>query len=155
MTARISSTARAARWFPPLVIAAAALSILTMAPAHAAGAIVYQGDDYASLSVGGFSGQTFDIVDVCDREADGHGVYVKVVLYDGYDQLGDANGSASPCSSRSYARRQVDSMQVCEAVTGPDYCSRRAGLGQTTFTHWARRRRPQPGMESGRASSSC
>jgi hypothetical protein len=127
MTARIISTARAARWIPPLVMAAAALSILTMAPAHAAGAIVYQGDDYASLSVGGFSGQTFDIVDVCDREADGHGVYVKVVLDDGYDQFGDANGSASPCSSRSYRRGQVDSIQVCEAVTGPDWCSGRKG----------------------------
>ena len=91
-----------------------------MAPAHAAGAIVYQGDDYASLSVGGFSGQTFDIVDVYDREADGHGVYVKVGLDDGYDQFGDANGPAPPCSSRTYGRRQVDSIQVCEAITGPD-----------------------------------
>ena len=43
-----------------------------------------------------------------DREADGHGVYVKVVLDDGYDQVGDANGSDPPCSSRTYGRRRAD-----------------------------------------------
>ena len=127
MTPRSISTARAARWFPLLAIAAAALSILTVAPAQASGAIVYQGDDYASLSTGGFSGTTFDIVDVCDREADGHGVYVKVMLFDGYDQFGDANGSAPPCYSRSYLYKEVQTIQVCEAVTGPDWCTSEAG----------------------------
>ena len=112
-----------ARRLAVLAIAIVALLTMAAAPANAAIITVSQGDDYASVQYL----SNADQVDVCDREADGHGVYVKVVLYDGYDQFGDANGSASPCSSRNYARRQVDSIQVCEAVTGPDYCSRRAG----------------------------
>ena len=77
------------------------------------------------MGVGGFSGVTFDVVDVCDRERDGHGVYVKVVLNDGYDQFGDANGSAAPCSTRNYTRYRVSYIYVCESVAGPDLCSGR------------------------------
>ena len=123
MNPTMATTPTMARRLAVLAIAIVALLTMAAAPANAAIITVSQGDDYASVQYL----SNADQVDVCDREADGNGVYVKVVLYDGYDQFGDANGSASPCSSRSYARRQVDSIQVCEAVTGPDYCSRRAG----------------------------
>jgi hypothetical protein len=123
MNPTMATTPTMARRFAVLAIAIVALLTMAAAPANAAIITVSQGDDYASVQYL----SNADQVDVCDREADGHGVYVKVVLDDGYDQFGDANGSASPCSSRTYARRQVDSIQVCEAVTGPDYCSRRAG----------------------------
>ena len=73
---------------------------------------VYQGDDYARWDLG-------DKVTVCDRELDGNGVYVDVVLADGFDEFGDSNGSAAPCSSRTYEYGQVTAIQVCEDILGP------------------------------------
>ncbi|KUO09809.1 hypothetical protein AQJ58_22410 [Streptomyces sp. DSM 15324] len=100
----------------------AGFSALAIAPASAETLIkVTQGDDYAYL----YQNSWYDIVYVCDVEADGHGVYVKVWKESGYDEFGDANGSASPCSSRSYSIGDVTSIQVCESVTGPDWCSDR------------------------------
>ncbi|GAA3919653.1 hypothetical protein GCM10023084_82190 [Streptomyces lacrimifluminis] len=101
------------------------LSALAIGPAFAVPVSSYQGDDFARLSYAGLGGHTTDIVEVCDREADGHGVYVKVWKRDGYEEFGDANGSASPCSSRSYRANWITSIQVCETHTGPDACGRR------------------------------
>lgn len=90
------------------------------APAQAATADVYQGDDYAWWS----DESEFDeIVQVCDRERDGNGVYVKVWLRDGYDELSDPNGSISGCGERRYGIGAVTAIQVCEDEIGPDWCS--------------------------------
>ncbi|WP_033328923.1 hypothetical protein [Streptomyces yerevanensis] len=58
----------------------AGFSALAVAPASAETLIkVTQGDDYAYLDA-----ETIDAVYVCDVEADGHGVYVKVWKRSGY-----------------------------------------------------------------------
>ncbi len=89
-------------------------------PAQAATAEVFQGDDYASwTNDGGFE----DYVQVCDRERDGNGVYVKVWLRDGYDEFGDGNGSASGCGDQAYVLGAVTAIQVCEDTIGWDWCS--------------------------------
>lgn len=93
-------------------------SVAAAAPAFAADMRVEQGDDFATM----VRFDPFDEVEVCDREADGHGVYVKVLLNDGYDEFGDGNGSASPCAYRDYGSL-VENIMVCETVTGPDWCS--------------------------------
>ncbi len=102
-------------------IAAVGLSTLAIAPASARDVDVSQGDDYAYLDQLGSK----DRVGVCDIERDGHGVYVKVWLDNGYDEFSDGNGSATGCSTRDYGAYSVDSIEVCESVTGPDWCSDR------------------------------
>lgn len=91
------------------------------APAQAASAMVNQGDDYATWDNDSLFG--IERVTVCDRERDGNGVYVKVWLEDGYEEFGDANGSASPCSNREYDIGAVTAIQVCENAIGFDWCS--------------------------------
>ncbi|PWG09618.1 hypothetical protein DF268_31350 [Streptomyces sp. V2] len=93
---------------------AMALSGLAAPAAHAAPFTtrIAQGDDYARWDLG-------DKVTVCDRERDGNGVYVGVWLVNGYDEFGDSNGSAAPCSSRTYDYGQVEAIQVCEDIIGP------------------------------------
>ena len=76
---------------------------------------VYQGDDYA------WSNGTD--VSVCDREADGHGVYGEFDLSSGSNAtVRDPNGSASGCGTNKFNR--VVFFRVCEDLNNlPDPCS--------------------------------
>lgn len=72
------------------------LGILVAAttPALAYAGPNYHGADY-SLTIG----VNDDTIEVCDQEADGHGVSAHYYLNTGsYQERGDSNGSASPCS---------------------------------------------------------
>ncbi|MFD7446401.1 hypothetical protein [Streptomyces sp. NPDC059909] len=124
---KIATAARRTGKALALAAAVVGLSALASGPAHA-GVIprVYQGDDYAE-AWHAYSGSAFiaEMVSVCDREPDGHGVYVKVWLNAGYEEISDTNGSAYGCGSRGYDRNDVEAIEVCERVTGPDWCSGR------------------------------
>lgn len=55
---------------------------------------------------------------VCDREADGRGVYGEFITRSGRTRFGDANGSASPCAYRTI--KGITKFRVNETRTGPD-----------------------------------
>ncbi|GAA3890701.1 hypothetical protein GCM10022243_64500 [Saccharothrix violaceirubra] len=84
------------------------------ADVHALGA-VYQGDDYAWSNGSD--------VEVCDREADGHGVYGEFNLSGGSKAtVRDTNGSASGCGTNRF--NGVRTFRVCEVLNNlPDPCS--------------------------------
>jgi hypothetical protein len=69
-------------------------AVLLATPAFAVAGPNYHGSDYSeTLRI------QDDIIEVCDQEADGHGVSAHYYLNDGsYHERGDSNGSASPCS---------------------------------------------------------
>ena len=76
-----------------LVGGTVAALVLSAAPAGAYSGPAYQGSDYAQTI-----GTNDDIIQVCDRESDGHGVYADYYLNTGaHRTLTDGNGSASPC----------------------------------------------------------
>ncbi|MEV7990953.1 hypothetical protein AB0O67_03275 [Streptomyces sp. NPDC086077] len=124
---KIATVARRVGRVLALAAAVAGLSTLASGSAHA-GIIprVYQGDDFAQ-AYHIYSGGVFiaEVAEVCDREADGNGVYVRVWLSSGYEEISDTNGSASGCGSRVHDRNEVEGIEVCERVTGPDWCSGR------------------------------
>ncbi|MGW1888413.1 hypothetical protein [Streptomyces sp. NPDC001970] len=124
---KIAAAARRTGKALALAAAVVGLSALASGPAHA-GVIprVYQGDDYAQVSHVYYEGVFLgEVAFACDREADGHGVYAKVWLVGGYVEISDGNGSANGCGSRAYDRNEVEAIEVCERVTGPDWCSGR------------------------------
>jgi hypothetical protein len=62
-----------------------------------------------------------DIITVCDREADNHGVYAEYYLSDGSShEVGDANGSASGCGQHNWTQSPywVTAFRVCETTEG-------------------------------------
>ena len=108
--------------------AAGALALaLTGSPAYAYSGPVYQGSDYAETI-----GINDDIVQVCDREADGNGVYVEYYLNNGsYHKRGDGNGSASPCYKDDWTQTAywVRNYRVCETSVGCSSWKYTDGLG--------------------------
>jgi hypothetical protein len=94
-----------------IVCGAVATLVLAATPASAY-SIVYQGSDYAqTLRV------QDDILQVCDKESDGHGVWSDYVLNTGASgTLLDGNGSASPCYIRDWSATPywVHHYRVCE-----------------------------------------
>ena len=82
--------------------------ILTPAPAYAYTSANH-GSDYVQIY-----GYNLDLIQVCDMESDGHGVWADV--YAGgnyYPGLLDGNGSKSPCYVYSVPTR-VYQFRVCE-----------------------------------------
>jgi hypothetical protein len=78
---------------------------------------VTQGSDYATVSA------NKKLLTVCDKEADGNGVYAVFEVFDGpTDRVGDGNGSAAGCGTYN-ARNRIRWFQVCEDDAGQDSCS--------------------------------
>ncbi|SER41583.1 hypothetical protein SAMN05216188_11186 [Lentzea xinjiangensis] len=101
----------------PLAVGLSALIVLTGTSAASATS-VEEGSDYAYVN----SSNRRD-TRVCDVEQDGNGVYGQFRTVDGFVEYGDANGSASPCSSRTLGS-DVTEFRVCENWNNlPDDCS--------------------------------
>jgi hypothetical protein len=97
-----------------MTVAGAGIAALVLggSPAYAYSGPAYQGSDYARTI-----GINDDIIEVCDQEADGHGVYTEYYLNDGsYHKRGDGNGSASPCYVDDWTQTPywVNHYRVCE-----------------------------------------
>ncbi|MEU4742498.1 hypothetical protein AB0G02_18820 [Actinosynnema sp. NPDC023658] len=88
---------------------------------------IYHGNDYAETL-----GVNDDIIQVCDREADGNGVYAEYYLNNGsYHKRGDSNGSASPCSKDDWTATAywISRYRVCEDTVGCSSYRYTDGLG--------------------------
>ncbi|GAB2963204.1 hypothetical protein [Saccharothrix stipae] len=97
------------------------------APASAYTTPATHGSDYAETL-----GVNDDIIQVCDREADGHGVYTEYYLNNGsYHKRGDSNGSASPCAKDDWTATAywVARYRVCEDTVGCSGYRYTDGLG--------------------------
>jgi hypothetical protein len=105
------SIARAAAF----VIGGVAVLVVGLAtPANAWSGPAYQGNDYARVI-----GVPDNIIEVCDQERDGHGVYADYYLNIGaHRTLTDANGSAYPCYKDDwyYQGYWIVRFRVCEKV---------------------------------------
>lgn len=86
------------------------------APASAYSGPAFHGADYAQTI-----GINDDIVQVCDREADNHAVFVEYFLNDGTRHIKyDENGSAPPCYIEDWTQTPfwIDHYRVCENFVG-------------------------------------
>ncbi len=100
------------------VMAAAAAAVIMFAPSAVADVgimgRVYLGSNYAS------SNGTW--VEVCDREADGNGVYGMFETSTGTSRINDGNGSAAGCGNATFGK--VNRFKVCEDLSASlDICS--------------------------------
>lgn len=101
-----------------LVTGGAVLAGLFLATPNASAAFEYwawQGEDGASYHI------VSDRATVCDMEQDGHGVYGEFTANNVTHHVGDANGSASGCGSKTIPA--VNSFRICEDTWGADTCS--------------------------------
>lgn len=120
------------RWTRLLIAftAAATALIFSGSPAYAYSGPAYQGSDYAETL-----GVNDDIIQVCDREADGNGVYADYYLNNGsLQQQGDGNGSAAPCYKADWTQTPywITRYRVCErsvACSGWVYTDGLGGSG--------------------------
>jgi hypothetical protein len=98
-----------------LVIGVVAVLVMGLStPATAWSGPVYHGHDYARVI-----GVPDNIIEVCDQERDGHGVYADYHLSNGARRtLTDANGSAYPCYKDDWhdERLWIVLFRVCEKV---------------------------------------
>jgi hypothetical protein len=95
-----------------VVIAASAALILSVSPAHAYSGPIYHGSDSAWVYW-----VDDDHITVCDRESDGHGVWVDYYTSGGgLRTMLDGNGSAAGCAhSRDwYPPQWITSYRLCE-----------------------------------------
>ncbi|SER41554.1 hypothetical protein SAMN05216188_11185 [Lentzea xinjiangensis] len=100
----------------PLVAGLSALAVLG-GTSVASAATIKEGSDYAYVNQ-----EIFTHTGVCDVEQDGNGVYGQFRTLDGFVEYRDANGSASPCSTRDLS--YVTEFRVCEDWNNlPDDCS--------------------------------
>ncbi|MCX5328197.1 hypothetical protein [Streptomyces sp. NBC_00140] len=95
--------------------------------AHASTLVVFvkQGSDSGELRSNGW-------IEVCDKEADGHGAYMYLNTETGEDRKHfDRNGSAAGCSS-DFLYADVPGLEyikVCEQINNaPDKCSDRVNI---------------------------
>lgn len=120
-----------------VAIAGAAVLGVGAGPASAYSGPLYHGNDYAQTMY-----INDDVIEVCDMEADGNGVYAEYYLNTGaFKSVNDGNGSAAGCGRNDWQSSPywITHYRVCERSVSCSGWVYTDGLGGSSLPRGASR----------------